>query len=134
MRIWRGYGSEHSMNLVMIGRFRDSISATHTHEIITNLTAQVNDDIDNNLIEIGTLTDRFTDTMFQLLRELRVHSLQPSELEQFAYDASIDIKGDELIITTDEIDVSAFIKVMLDKGARVELYSAHDYSDTGYGR
>ncbi|EUA59807.1 hypothetical protein I550_2955 [Mycobacterium intracellulare 1956] len=34
------------------------------------------------------------------------------------------------MITTDESDVQALLKVLLDGGARVEVYSAHDYPDT----
>lgn len=134
MKIWYGYGSEHSMNLVMIGRFQDAAGAAHAHEIIMRLTEQVTDDADKNLIETGQLADRYTDPMLQLLGKLNVYSIGPSELEQFLYDATISSEEHKLIITTDEIDVSVFLKVMLDKGAHVEVYSAHDYDDTGYGR
>lgn len=39
-----------------------------------------------------------------------------------------------MILTTDESEVSAFLKVMIQKEAKVEVYSAHDYPDTEYGR
>ena len=32
-------------------------------------------------------------------------------------------------ISTDEADVSAFIKLFVESGARVEVYSAHHYPD-----
>lgn len=32
MKIWQGYGSEHSMNLVMIGHFKSPKDATHAQK------------------------------------------------------------------------------------------------------
>jgi len=46
----------------------------------------------------------------------------------------VKVEGSKMILTTDEVDISAFLKVMLDSGARIEVYSAHDYPDTEYGR
>ena len=42
-------------------------------------------------------------------------------------------KRDEVIIMTDEVDVSALLKLLLDRGAKVEVYSAHDYPEMGTG-
>jgi hypothetical protein len=38
-------------------------------------------------------------------------------------------KGAKVVINTDEIEVSAFLKLLIDNGAKVEVYSAHDYPD-----
>jgi hypothetical protein len=38
------------------------------------------------------------------------------------------------VLTTEEYDISAFLKVMFLNGARIEVYSAHDYKDTAHGR
>lgn len=134
MKIWYGYGSEHSMNLVMIGRFKDAGDASKAKEVIERLTEQVNADVEAGGIVISGRTDRFTDAMLDLLTKVNVHSIGPAELEQFAYDVNVKVDSDQVVVTTDEIDVSAFLKVLLDKGARVEVFSAHDYAGTGYGR
>jgi len=47
------------------------------------------------------------------------------------YDISSELKGNQIVVRTDEPDVSAFLKLMIDKGARVEVYSAHNYPDSG---
>ena len=47
---------------------------------------------------------------------------------------SFEVKSNEIILTTDEIEVSAFLKILFDKGARIEVYSAHSHPDTGHGR
>ncbi len=44
------------------------------------------------------------------------------------------MEGDKIIVTTEEFEVSAFFKLMILKDAKVEIYSAHDYPDTEYGR
>ena len=134
MKVWYGYGSEHSMNLVMIGRFKDAGDAAKAKQVIEQLTAQVNDDVEAGLMEIGEQTDHFTNGMLDLLRQVNVHSLGPAELEQFAYDVSVTLDDTQVVVTTDEIDVLVFLKVLIDKGAHVEVYSAHDYPRTGYGR
>ncbi|CAA9350831.1 MAG: hypothetical protein AVDCRST_MAG93-7110 [uncultured Chloroflexia bacterium] len=135
MKLWYGYGSEHSMNLVMIGQFKDAGDATEAKEVIERITEQVGIDIEADHIEVGEQTDRYSDDMLTLLGSgVNVHHIYPAELEQFAYDVSVEVEDDKVLVTTDEIDVSAFLKVLLDQGARVEVYSAHRHPGTGYGR
>ena len=134
MKIWYGYGSEHSMNLVMIGQFRAVDDAIKAKEAIDEITKQVDADVDAKLMIIGEPSNRYTDNMLKLLGRLQIHSIGPTELEQFAYDVKVKVDDDRVIMTTDEVDVSAFLKILLDSGARVEVYSAHEYSDTQYGR
>jgi hypothetical protein len=134
MKVWYGFGSEHSADLVMIGRFKKVGDATKAKEIINSLIGQLRADEEAGLMKIGDRADRYTDGMLNLLGKVSVHSIGPAELEQFAYDVTIKVENNEVVLTTDEIDVSAFLKVLLDKGARVEVYSAHDYPDTEQGR
>lgn len=133
MKIWKGYGSEHSMNLVMIGHFKEVRDAQEVKELLNRLAGQVRDDTDQS--QTNTVPqDRFTDRMLGLLRAANLYILSPTELEQLLYDVQVDVDGNKVVITTDEVDVSAFLKVLIDKGARVEVYSAHDYPNMGYGR
>lgn len=129
MKVWRGYGSEHSMNLVMIGQFKSVDDARKTKQTIDQLTEKLADKI-----EVGRTRNRFEDEVFALLRDANIYTLGPLELEQFLYDISTRIEEDKLILTTDESEVSAFIKLMIDRGAKIEIFSAHDYPDAEYGR
>jgi hypothetical protein len=122
------------MNLVMVGHFKDAGAAAEAKQVIDQLTEQVMADVDAGLMEIGGHTDRFTDRVLDLLQKVRVHIFAPGELEQFGYDFSAKLDGKKVVLTTDESDVSAFFKVLIDKGARVEVFSAHEYPDTEYGR
>ncbi len=129
MKIWRGYGSEHSMNLVMIGQFKSVDDARKTKQTIDQLTEKLADKI-----EVGRTRNRFEDEVSALLKDANIYTLSPLELEQFLYDVSTRIEEDKLILTTDESEVSAFMKLMIDRGAKIEIFSAHDYPDAEYGR
>lgn len=129
MKIWNSYGSEHSANLVMIGKFKDAASAESAQAIIDELTAFISDREDEDL---GV--DRYPDGVLDLLGRMKFHSVAPEEIKQFRYDVHSEVKEDKIVITTDEVDISAFLKLLIEKGARVEVYSAHEYPDTGEGR
>jgi Family of unknown function (DUF6375) len=126
MKIWNSYGSEHSANLVMIGSFKDVASAEKAKEIIDEITKfMMNTDDDYRGVE------HYSDAVMELLKRVRFYNVAPAELDQFRYDISSELNGNQIVVRTDETDISAFLKVMIDKGARVEVYSAHDYPDTG---
>ncbi len=133
MKIWKGYGSEHSANLVMIGHFRDARNAEEVRRLFKQLVDQASNDADE--IQNNTVPQkRFPEWTLELLHKTKLYSLTPEELEQLLYDVRVDVDGNKVVITTDELDVSVFLKVLIEKGARVEVYSAHDYPDTEYGR
>ncbi len=134
MKIWRLFASEHSANLVMIGRFKEVSEATKAKELIESIIAQVRADENAGLLKIGDTSDRYTDGMRELFQKVDVYTIGPAEVEQFAYDVTVNVRGKEVVLTTDEVDVSAFLKVLVDKGARVEVYSAHGYPESGAGR
>ena len=133
MKIWYQYGSEHSANLVMIGHFDDATEATKVKEIIDALTKQVAEDKDKGTLVLDSPSERYGQEMLDLLVRLNVASIGPRELEQFAYDVTVKVEGSKIVLTTEEIDVSVFLKVMFDRGARIEVYSAHNHPDTGHG-
>lgn len=134
MKIWYQHGSEHSANLVMIGHFEDATEATKAKEIIDALTKQVAKDQDKGTLVVGSPSKRYGTEMLDLLGRLNVASIGPGELEQFAYDVKVKVEGNKVVVTTEELDIAAFLKVMFFQGARIEIYSAHDHPGTGYGR
>jgi hypothetical protein len=134
MKVWFGFGSEHSMNLVMIGRFKDADSAYTAKDVIDQLTAQLEADIEAGLTQVGEGANGYTDGMLDRLSKVRTHSIGPAEVEQLGYEVKVKLTNDEIVITTEESDVSAYLKIFVEHGARVEVYSAHDYPGTGHGR
>lgn len=134
MKIWPQHGSEHSANLVMIGHFKDAAKATKAKEIIDALTEQVARDQEKGVLVVGSPPERYGGEMLDLLGQLNVASIGPGELEQFAYDASVNTEGNKVVVTTDELEIAAYLKILFNEGARIEVYSAHDHPDTDHGR
>jgi len=127
MKIWNGYGSEHSMNLVLIGRFKQAQDAEKVVKDIDKLSAQVSKDESYN-ISFGDPEDqRFSDDMRSLLDSLKLYTLGPADLGQLVFDYQLRREGDRITITTDEAEVSAFVKLFIEAGAKVEVFSAHNY-------
>lgn len=129
MKIWNGYGSEHSMNLVMIGHFNDAITAETALDTIKAATDAVQEELDAGRLVIGEPGDRFTDEMLKAVGDLRMHSIGARELEQLLYDVKVERRGDQVVLETDEVEVQVFVKLLLSQGARIEMYSAHDHPD-----
>lgn len=134
MKIWQQYGSEHSANLVMIGHFENVVDATRAKEIIDKLTEKVREEESLGTRTLGEPSARYSSAMSDLLLKLNVMSIGPTELEQLLYDVNVNVKGSTIVVTTEEIEVSAFLKILFDQGARIEVYSAHNHPDSEYGR
>jgi hypothetical protein len=129
VKIWTGFGTEHSMNLVMVGRFRDAATAETVSGIIRRLTTALQAEESAGRLSVGEPRDRFGEEILPVLQDLEIHNVGPGELEQLLYDVSVDRHGDSVVIKTDEVDVQAFMKILLAKGARVEVYSAHQHPE-----
>ena len=125
MKTWNSYASEHSANLVMIGKFKDVASAEQTKAIIDEITEFMMKSDDDH-----RGADRYSEGALALLQKVGFHSIGPAELEQFIYDIRSELRGDQVVITTDESDMSAFLKLMIEKSARVEVFSRHDYPES----
>lgn len=132
MKIWSGYGSEHSMNLVLIGRFDSPASVEAAVEKMERLRqvaeAEWSDDSWRHTEEW------MTDTLRQALWDLKLYDLGRWDVDNFAYEHQIKSGVSELRIQTDEIEVQGFLKVLLHLGARVEIYSRHDWDEDGTPR
>jgi len=125
MKIWNSFGSEHSANLVMIGKFKDAASAEKAKEVIDKIS-----DFVLNSDEKFEGANRYSEQALELLKTVNFYSVSPAEFEQFRYEVMPTLEGDKLVLRTDDIEISAVLKIMIENGARVEVYSAHTYPDT----
>ena len=106
----------------MTGQFKTTADAEEAKQLIDRLTEELGDKID-----IGSFRERYSDDVLKLLRETDCYMLSPSELEHFLYDNMTYLKNNKIILRTEETEVSAFLKLMIENGAKVELFSAHYY-------
>ena len=134
MKVWNGYGSEHSANLVIIGEFSDTAKAQAASDLLEKLRDVSSADEASGFLNVnkGT-TQKFSQAMLDLLQSENFHSLNYGDPEELLYDYRAKLQGDRLVIETDEMMVNAFLKVMLNKGARIQVLSAHEH-ESPYGR
>jgi uncharacterized protein DUF6375 len=131
MKIWVGHGSEHSYNLVLIGHFTDGTKALNAKQKFQRLKGAA----ETELPEVGWESDqRFPDGLFKLLEEIKYFDLSRSDIENFAYEHTVEVSGNDIRIETDEGEIQGFLKVLIDSGARIEIYSAHEWTDDGQPR
>lgn len=134
MKIWHSYGSEHSSNLVMIGHFKSAADASKAVEIIQAITDQARLEQDEGSAEVGTPRQKYGNAMLDVLGKLNVAIVAPHEIEQFLYEVDVSAVDKDVIVKTEEYDISGFLKVLVGRGAKVEVFSAHDHPGSGYGR
>jgi hypothetical protein len=116
------------MNLVLIGKFKKAQDAEKVEKDIKKLSEQALKDESHTLAFDPAPEDlRFSEDMLSLLRSLRLHTLGPVELGQLASDHRLEREENRITVKTDEADISAFLKLFIEAGAKVEVFSAHDY-------
>lgn len=115
------------MNLVLIGKFKRTQDADKVEKDIQKLSAQATKD-DSHFLAFGEPEkQRFSDDMLSLMRTLKLNTLGPADLSQLVSDHNLERDGDRITVTTDEAEISAFVKLFIEAGAKVEVFSAHDY-------
>ncbi|EJN3799491.1 hypothetical protein NPZ36_001002 [Vibrio alginolyticus] len=124
MKIWQGYGAEHSLNLVIVGEFKDAEKAENFEQLVSTISSFLCSDESNFDVD----TDRYGDKVLEFLSKQNLFCLSPQQLAQFMYDQSLERKGSKITISSDD-DLNAFISLLIHKGAKVECFSAHDYPD-----
>jgi hypothetical protein len=115
------------MNLVLIGRFKRAQDAEKIEKDIDRLSAQALKDDTHSISFAEPEDQRFSNDMLLLLNTLNINTLGPAELGQLVSDHHLRREDDRITITTDEAEVSAFVKLFVEAGAKVEVFSAHDY-------
>ena len=133
MKIWFGFGSEHSANLVIIGTFASSDDAAKALDLLNEATDIARADEGAGRLKAGEVSKKFSDGLLDLATTKNFASFSYGDPEELLYDFNAVRGGSKVVVTTDELDVNAFLKILIHHGAKVEVYSAHDH-DSRYGR
>ena len=136
MKLWIGYGTEHSANLVIIGHFKTANDAIEAKELIDKLTNIVQEGVTSGRLSEsdGLENGKFSGEQLNFFTANNIGSYAYSDMISFLYEYNSFVDGTKLIITTNDLMTSGFVNTMIAKSAKLEIYSAHDYKDTGYGR
>lgn len=127
MKVWHSYGSEHSAALVMIGRFKSeqdaNIFLAELRKLQETITAVMPD-----YEEQGRFPKEIMDNLYH--GKIRFcYDMSPKDLDDFLLDYSIDKdeqNGSVVRMTTDDVGWAGLIKMMINAGARVEIFSEHN--------
>ena len=133
MKVWVGYGSEHSANLVIIGKFKTESSASEAKSMLERLATIAREDQDNGLLVPGGRASKFSEKMLEAITKTPTIPFTYQDPEHLLYEHDIAQNGSNVVITTEEMSIEAFLKVFIQHEAKVEVYSAHDYASK-YGR
>ena len=129
MKLWRGFGSEHSANLFMIGHFSTPEDAQIAVKELERMRALIEEEFDYDRFLDNSMSVYTNGPLRKMLEELEVYNFSGEDIEHFTRDHRVRRSENRVVIWTDELDVNGFLKFMIDKGVRVEVYSAHDFPD-----
>lgn len=132
MRIWHSYGSEHSMDLVLVGTFETVSGAETAIERMEALKALADAEWSDD--DWRRPDERMPDSLTNELIKLKLYEMGRSDVDIYAYEHSIKRNGSIIRIRTEESEVQGFLKVLLHLGARVEVFSRHNWNEDGTPR
>ncbi|KAB8186021.1 DUF6375 family protein [Microbispora catharanthi] len=132
MKIWHSYGSEHSMDLVLIGKFESVSGAEAAIERMEALKALAESERSDD--DWRCRDERMPDALVDELVRLKLYELGRSDVDIYAFDHSVERNGSIIRIWTEESEIQGFLKVLLHLGARVEVFSRHDWNEDGTPR
>lgn len=129
MRIWNGYGSEHSTDLVLVGTFETVSGAEAAADAMKALKALAEAGWSDD--DWGRRDERMPPALATELAELSLYDMGRPDVDIYAFDHSVERTESVLRVRTEESDVQGFLKVLIGFGARVEVFSRHNWNDDG---
>jgi hypothetical protein len=119
MKIWKSFAGEHSAKLRIVGTFKTEDDAQKAATFYNALIDVEDKTKGNNLY--------FSDELKNLFEEYNFNSFNENDSEQADYFYKFKPNGNEIEVLTDELDIQSIIKVFIRWGAKIEIYSRHDY-------
>ncbi|HEX4863149.1 MAG TPA: DUF6375 family protein [Acidimicrobiales bacterium] len=132
MRIWHSYGSEHSMDLVLVGTFETVSGAEAAIERMEALKALAEAEWSDD--DWRRPDERMPNTLADELWKLKLYEMGRSDVDVYACEHWIERNGSTVRIRTEESEVQGFLKVLIHLGARVEVFSRHHWNEDGTPR
>lgn len=126
MKVWNAYGSEHSSRIVLIGRFKDETGRQRflkDFNFIADCVAKMDNVYD---MDVETFPRERHDALMGG-KVCGGQILTPDDCKGFAFerpeaDGELGVK-----IESNEYDWNGVIKLLVENGAKVEVFSEHSY-------
>jgi hypothetical protein len=132
VKIWTGYGSEHSYRLVLIGRFAQERDAELVKEKFDQLCDIASEEVGH--LDWEDANPGFSDPLYDKLSALKLANFSRSEVEGFGYLYGLEQVGATVRLDTDDAELQGLLKLLFDHGGRVEIYSSHHWTEEGEPR
>jgi hypothetical protein len=132
MRIWHSYGSEHSMDLILVGTFETVSGAETAIEQMEALKALAEAEWSDD--DWRRHDERMPRTLADELMKLELYDMGRSDVDIYAFEHSTERNGSTVRIWTEESEVQGFLKVLIHLGARVQVFSRHHWNEDGTPR
>lgn len=120
------------MDLILIGRFEaveNAKQAVEKMEALKTLAdAEWSDDSWQDHDE------RMPETLRQGLFKLELYEMGRFDVDNYVYEHKVERNKTDVRIWTDESEVQGFLKVLINLGARVEVFSRHEWNEDGTRR
>ena len=123
MKVWKSYGAEHSLSLVIIGRFKEIADAEEFESLVKTLTEDL-----RNLSGFDIGADRYGPELLDYLGKKDIFCMSPQQLGQLFYERNMERQGNKIRIDSDD-DLNALVSLLVHQGAKVEVFSAHHYPE-----
>lgn len=117
MKIWKSFSSEHSAKLRITGTFKTIKDANDAATAF------------NELLEKRVVEDEsypFPKEISEVMNKYQVY-LNRSAVEDLDYIYPLDVDGKKIVVETDDFAIQALSQVFVRYGAKIEIYSRHDY-------
>lgn len=132
MRIWYSYGSEHSMDLVLVGTFETVTGAEAAIEKMEALKTLAESEWSED--DWRWQDERMPDSLMDALSQLKLYNMGRSDVDIYAFEHTVERRGSTVRVRTEESEVQGFLKVLVHLGARVEVFSRHNWNEDGMPR
>lgn len=123
MKVWFGYGSEHSASLVILGTFKDVATAKEVIDILEDCQATA--------AQTSMQRDLNDADAMAAYHKHKIGDITLNDLEGITLDHHWVQEGKTVRITTDDTEIQAIMKILLSKEAKIQMYSSHSWTADG---
>lgn len=134
MKVWVGYGSEHSSKLVIVGEFASAKKAEEVLALFEKAQNVAMEDYNAGRIRDGEISRKFSEGIMDLARNDNFSILNYGDPEQLLMEFHAERTGNKVKIRTDEFDLNAVMKFLIHGGAKIEVFSTHAFDPQGKNR
>jgi hypothetical protein len=117
------------MDLVLIGTFESVSGAEAAVERMQALKALAEAEWSDD--DWRRQDERMPDTLAEELAKLKLYEMGRHDVDAYAFDHSVNREGSTVRVWTDESEVQGFLKLLIHVGARVEVFSRHQWNEDG---